>query len=78
MLKNVTEISKPSIKVPDVDSKNLNETLDSFHACDQPTKEDNINKILGENSIEEPPVDVPVIYTFLKDILNDTCGYWGL
>lgn len=68
----VIDISKPSTKVQDVDLENLTQTLDSLHPCDQPPNEENIDKILGEKFIEEPPVDIPVIVTFLDDILNDT------
>lgn len=69
--KNVAEISKPSSMVQDVDSKNLTLTLDSVNVCDQPPKEDNIDKTLGEKAVEESPMDVPEINTFHDDILND-------
>lgn len=57
--------------VQDVDSKNLTVTLDSLNVCDQPPKEDNIDKTLGEKAVEESPTDVPEINTFHDDILND-------
>lgn len=48
------------------------QNLDFLHACDKPPQEDIIEKILGKKFVKEPYVDVPVIYTFLEDILNDT------
>lgn len=68
---NVVDISKPISKIQDVDSKNLTQTLESLHAYDQPRKEDNIDKILVEKSVEGSLVDVSVIDTFLDDIFND-------
>lgn len=70
--KNVVDILKPITKVQDVDSENLTQALDSLHASDQPPNEETIIKVLEEESGKEPPTYVPVIYTFLDDIMNDT------
>lgn len=47
--KTSIEVSKPSTKNKDVDYNTQNQTLESIHACEKPSSEDNIEKVLGEN-----------------------------
>lgn len=70
MSENVVEVSKPCTKTQDVYLKNLTHTLDFLHAYDKPSKEDNIDKIQGKKSVEEPTKDVPIIDTYIEDIQN--------
>lgn len=71
MSKNVIEVPKPRTKTQDVDSDNLNQTLEPMHVCDKTTSEDSFEKIFIEKPIKEPDVDVPVFDTFIDNILND-------
>lgn len=71
MSKTFIEVHKPRTKTHDVDSDNLNQTLEPMHVYDKTTNEDSFEKILVEKPIEEPDVDVLVFDTFIDNILND-------
>lgn len=70
VFENVTEFPKPRTKTQDVDFYNLNQTLKLMHACDKPLSEDKIEKIIGENPLEELVIDVTIFDSFIDNVLN--------
>lgn len=70
IVNNVFKIVTKVSKTQDFDTENLTQTIDSIHACDDPYREDDVDKMLYENPISEN-VSVYVVDTFIYGILRD-------
>lgn len=65
---------RPSNNTKDVrgnDSENINKTLKTMNACDNPPSENSIYKILIEKYVLEKLVDNPIVDINIENILNE-------